>query len=363
MRNKFSLLLAAAGLLLGSANVEARSWRINSNPDAKPNFESINAAMESLDVFAGDTLYLDPGCQLRGQTISKGVTVIGTGYNLEEGTGETSLLETTRITADSVKIEGCNLGYISLGGSDVVIERCKNTGGTGMVYGSNIKNLKLLSCYLAAASAGTGDVVGEDGSTTYVHSGWVIEGCIIVNLQIRNLTAATISNNVLIYGAASSGSHSYYAIDAVKNSTIANNIILNTDIGYGVGDDQVPFYYKNYTIRPVEATDNNTITHNVLSTEAAHAFANHPHNKFIGAVPEDIFVLEGTEDARYQVKEGSAADGYGTNGYECGAFSGQYPYVLSGRPRFIPYIYEAVIPNQPTDGKLNVTLKIKTQNE
>ena len=360
MKKFFSFLMVAV-LLCGA--VQARSWRINSNPDAKPNFESINAAMESLEVAAGDTLYLDPGCQLSGQTISKRVTIIGTGYHLKEGTGESMLLGTTYIHADSVKVEGCNLGYISLGGSDITIERCKNTGGTGFKYGADVKNLKLLSCYLVAASAGTGDQVGPTNTNFSPGSGWIIEGCIIINLKIHRLTAATIANNVLIYDARSTSSLSYYAIEDVSNSTIANNIILNTDPGYGTNDEQEPYYYKNYTIRDVAPANNNTITHNVLSTEAAHAFANHPDNKFIGAVPEDIFVLEGAEDAHYQIKEGSAADGYGTNGYECGAFSGQYPYVLSGRPRFIPYIYEAVIPNQPTDGKLNVTLKIRTQNE
>ena len=73
--------------------------------------------------------------------------------------------------------------------------------------------------------------------------------------------------------------------------------------------------------------------------------------------------MEGGIDAIYELKEGSPALGYGTNGYDCGIFSGPYPFVLSGRPRLVPYIYEATIPNQSTDGKLNITLKIKSQNE
>lgn len=73
--------------------------------------------------------------------------------------------------------------------------------------------------------------------------------------------------------------------------------------------------------------------------------------------------MDGTVEEMYKRKEGSPAIGYGANGYDCGAFAGQYPYVISGRPRFMPYIYEANIPNTPTEGKLNITLKIKTQNE
>ena len=52
-----------------------------------------------------------------------------------------------------------------------------------------------------------------------------------------------------------------------------------------------------------------------------------------------------------------------SNGVDCGAFDGLYPYVVNGRPQFVPYIYDAQIPNTPTDGKLNITLKIKSQNE
>lgn len=54
--------MAAIGLSLFSNNVDARSWRINSKPEAKANFLSIEKATSSSDVLNGDTLYLDPGC-------------------------------------------------------------------------------------------------------------------------------------------------------------------------------------------------------------------------------------------------------------------------------------------------------------
>ena len=101
----------------------------------------------------------------------------------------------------------------------------------------------------------------------------------------------------------------------------------------------------------------------MLSTDEAHAWADFPTNKFIGAKVADVFVNEGSQEEKYQLKEGSPALGYGTNGVDCGVFDGEYPYVLCGRPQFVPYIYDAQIPNTPTDGKLNITLKIKSQNE
>lgn len=128
---------------------------------------------------------------------------------------------------------------------------------------------------------------------------------------------------------------------------------------------QLRIYRMNHnnTIQNTAVTDYNSINNNVLSTDADHAWTDFPTNKFIGAKVEDIFVNEGNQEEKYKLKEGSPALDYGTNGVDCGAFDGLYPYVVNGRPQFVPYIYDAKIPNTPTDGKLNITLKIKSQNE
>ena len=356
--------VAAISMSLCSQSAQARSWRVNSNPDAKANFASINDAMASLDVFNGDTIYLDPGCALNKQTISKAVTIIGPGYNLD-GNEQGAILQGQTIIGKEqkighAKIEGCHIEKLTiLYAPNLTIERCRITE-VNYGQGSNNENVSFLSCFIG--KPGTEHVLEGFGSNGY-YSSPTINNCICLG-GIRYLTAATITNNVFIgttdyYG----GPKDYYVLKNVINSTIKNNIIINAHTEYSVGDDQRPYYYKNNTIANTAVEDGNTISNNVLSTEAQHAFANYPNNKFIGATAADIFTLTGGVEAMYKLKEGSPAIGYGTNGYDCGAFSGPYPYVLSGRPRFLPYIYEAIIPNQPTDGKLNVTLKIKTQNE
>jgi hypothetical protein len=349
--------VAAIGMSLCSQSAQARSWRVNSNPDAKANFASINDAMASLDVFNGDTIYLDPGCVLNNQTISKGVTVIGPGYNLEESTYSTQLQGTTKIPkgSNSIKIEGCNMAAIDMvDASNVTVERCKIASASH----NSCSNISYLSCFIYGATYSKSSI--EDMN----HSTFTISNCILLNKVSGINNTSTITNNVIIGWARTYYDEgNIYLLENVTNSSITNNIIINTNTRYSVGEDQRPYYYKNNTIKNTAVEDNNTISNNVLSTEAQHAFANYPNNKFIGATAADIFTLTGAADAMYKLKEGSPAIGYGTNGYDCGAFSGPYPYVLSGRPRFLPYIYEAIIPNQPTDGKLNVTLKIKTQNE
>lgn len=346
----FLSAVAAIVLSLLSQNVQARSWRINSDLAGKANFLSINDAMASLDVFNGDTLYLDPGCVLGSQTVSKSVTIIGTGYNLQNDATREAIISKININASNVKIEGCNVSSeIYYSGSqleNLIIERCRfdKFSSYGSYYG-NYK-VKIYSCYI------WGEI-----DFRYVTE-YEIFNCIITG-NISNANTGTIKNNTILYY----GDNTNYALSYIKNSGITNNIILHVTDGYTVDENQKPYYNRNYTISHVSPADNNVINNNVLSTDAEHAFANFPQNKFIGAKPEEVFTLTGTAEEMYRLKDGSPAKGYGTNGYDCGAYSGQSPYVLSGHPRFIPYIYEAIIPNYPTDGKLNVTLKIKSQNE
>ena len=346
---KLFTVIAVIALVCNAA--QAKTWRINNDPEAKADFLSINDAMASLEVYAGDVLYLDPGCRLPSQTISKGVTIIGTGYNLTES--EEAMVAGIAISADNIKLTGVNVsGSISWSKAcnNITIERCKAQGIIDY-RSSRSEGVKIIGCYI------TGDVSG--GSST--RSPLILRNSIIFG-KVCNIDNGIISNNTIIYNSYTDTSSSYHPLHDIKNSTITNNIIINTTTHTTTADNVVT-HWSYMTIYNTAVTDYNTITNNVLSTDAEHAWADFPTNKFIAAKVEDIFVNEGNQEEKYQLKAGSAAMGYGTNGVDCGAFDGLYPYVLCGRPQFVPYIYDAQIPNTPADGKLNITLKIKSQNE
>lgn len=354
MKRFLLLALVSVFLVFSSVDVCARSWRINSSSEAKADFTSLSEALKSLEVFNGDTLYLDSGCFVPGTSINKSVTIIGTGFNLSGSPIKEAVIGSAlTIQASNVKVEGCVINdYVRFTAetvANVTFERCRILGEINYFSSSNISCVKFLSCYL-----------GKEISLNYKGNNFVISNSIIRG-QLSGLNSATITNNVIVYNGKDSKTD--YALVEIKNSSISNNIIINTSTKYSVNSDQTVFYYKNNTIKDITPEYNNSIVRNVFSTESKHAFPNYPDNKFIGATLEDVFVMEGGIDAIYELKEGSPALGYGTNGYDCGIFSGPYPFVLSGRPRLVPYIYEATIPNQSTDGKLNITLKIKSQNE
>ena len=354
MKKILLLALASVTLLLCSEDVCARSWRINSSAEAKADFTSLTDALKSLEVFNGDTLYLDSGCYVWGTTINKSVTIIGTGFNLAGSPVKEAVIGSDlKIDCSNVKVEGCIINGEVLFNNDVknvTFERCRISEVVDTYSSMQTVSgpVKFLSCFL-------GGGIDQNTGNNFVISNNIIRG------KLSRLNSATITNNVIVYDGTDSKTD--YALVDIKNSSISNNIIINTNAKYLVNSDQTVFYYRNNTIANTTPASNNSIVRNVLSTAAEYAFPNYPDNKFIGATLEDVFVMEGGIDAMYELKEGSPALDYGTNGYDCGIFSGPYPFVLSGRPRLVPYIYEATIPNQSTDGKLNITLKIKSQNE
>lgn len=346
---KLFTVVAVIALVCNAA--QAKTWRINNDPEAKADFLSINDAMASLDVFDGDVLYLDPGCRLPSQTVSKSVTIIGTGYNLTES--EEAMVDGITISANDIKLTGINVsGKITWSKAchNITIERCKVEGIS--VYDSSVpcEGVKIIGCY----SIGTVD--GGESST-------ILRNSIILGI-VRNFDNGIISNNTVIYdtGKETGSLVSYPLAAMIKNSTITNNVIINTTT-YTTTTDNVVTHWSYRTIYNTDVASGNNITNNVLSTDADHTWADFPTNKFIGATVEDIFVNEGNQEEKYRLKAGSAAIGYGTNGVDCGAFGGMYPYVLCGRPQFVPYIYDAQIPATSTNGKLNITLKVKSQNE
>lgn len=340
---KFFFIATVMGFSLLANTVNARSWRINHDPEAKADFLSINDAMKSADVAEGDVFYLDPGCRLSDQTITrKGVTIYGTGNNFEE---ENPILSgTTTISASSVTLIGIrfngNIYCNNYKYTNNRIERCVVEGDIVKMYKSVIQN-----CYI------TGFVSCYDNSKVYN------------NIMYGNYSTGTdyplyssdsfICNNTIIRSRTAT-------LIRCVNSTIKNNIIINTNEKV---ENNGATYYQ-HTINGTSISDGNNIVNNVLSTDEANKFADYPTNKFIGNLPlTDIFVCEGEEGEYFRLKEGSPAIGAGATGNDCGAYGGERPYVKWCRPRHMPYIYDAKIPAMPTNDKLNITLKIKTQDE
>lgn len=336
---KHLILLVAA--LAGAVAGNATCWRINPSPFAKAQFKTVKEAMADINVSPGDTLLLDPGNHGDVDVRSReNMTIIGTGYFLDKNKqwaeSQASVVGTATLSKGS-KIEGCDVSTIYLHG-DGVVSRCKSD-----IIGTDGENNLVTQCYISSYLSLSKNSVARNNIILYYASG--ASGCIF-------------ENNIVASGGCSSW---YYPIlVGFNNSTIRNNILINTRQGFV---DQIPYSCTIYY-----SCTNNVIQNNVLSVAERYIdtndmFKGYPNNYYVGATVENTFVNEGSDDGKWQLLSTSAAKGAATHGGDCGAFGGATPYVLSGIPMFLPHITEALVPVKPTDGKITVKLKIENQNE
>lgn len=338
-------LLATFFAMCGAGTAVAASWRVNSNTAMSADFADVNAAMSDERVVAGDTLYIDPGTNIStNQEITKRVTIVGPGY-LHQGTpiqsAVFSCIVYIREAAAGTKIEGCVLSTSYVYGANSILERNYIKG-----------NVDLRAKYVTVHA----NYIEFNSSSSYISGGKDYLGTVITN-NIFKITSrgpaisssynATISNNVIVY----SNSYEYRMIGSVYNSVITNNIFIDT-------------YNASRAYFSLSLSNNNVIENNVTSCSADDTnWADYPNNTFLGSNDlTAIFDTTGIADRYYRLCENSPAKGAGVNGSDCGAYAGD-SYVPSGLPLFYPYFTRVEIPSVTTDGKLNIKLNIKTQNE
>jgi len=330
--------------------MSAKSWRVNSNTTRGANFADINAAMSSEEVQDGDTLYLDPGCNLTAdQDVTKRVTIIGTGFfhDKQQPYGFANISGATVLRATGCKIEGVVMtGQCSIQANNVTVERCKvMTAYPIYTYGSNCKNATIRNCWINSTSENCIRGQGRDNINTAY---WTIENNIITltgyyGRGIYEFNSATIRNNYIIRDG--NPGYDYDCLESLANSTICNNILVNN---------------KNKNSVIVGCIDC-VINHNVISSAENSTY---PQNKYLDSNDQAaIFVMTGANDLQYQLCEGSPAKGYATDGGDCGPYGSGYTYVPGGLPLGNPYYTEATIGSVAHDGKVNVTLKISVQDE
>ena len=355
------ILLFAAALLTVTA-VNAKVWRINYNDNAQADFKTIADALKYKDFQNGDVLYVEPGIHAGStadNTVSKPCTIIGSGWGFRQNSGNdldissTCFANTITISSSNVTIRGIysNAGIKVTGTAtqNVIIERnrVKNINTNG--YSVTIKNNYVYDDIVAL-------VIYSNFSTII---GNIILGTIDISSDINQ---ALFDHNTVV------SSYVQSIVDDVNSlkHMYTNNIFINTIDPDDVVTDlasNMPFYNNVFstTLETVqEAEDEGNTLYTTLSTEK--------HNKFEGATTENTFTCK-TEGAvydpamYYQVKADAVAKTADSNGGECGAFGGDSPYVLNGRPQGIPYLYDVDVPKHPTNNELQVTFKIGSQNE
>ena len=363
-RIKLSAAMTAILFGLSINTASAKSWRVNHDTTTGANFASINDAMSAKDtdgndlVVAGDTLYLDPGLITSATaTINKRVTIIGTGYLRTSSPHQfAKISHNLTITAEGTKVEGVYIqAWLYLHAPNITIERCYIVGRITSTSENCKKHtgITIRQCYYSAFN-NTSEVraiVGRNSNNRFtnatIENNIIIVGGSYAYSPIRYLDGCTIRNNYICFNGSRT---TEYVLQDITNSSIYNNVFINTA--------------KPDNIR---SSVGNTPHHNIYSqtpTDPENP-VNENNNYFLGSNDASlIFAMSGNNDARYsELKEGSQAIGRGVDGADCGPTGGLYPYVVSGLPAYHPYYTNAVFSKTSDGTGINVSLKIKMQNE
>ncbi len=345
---KILIALMAAMMVAGA---QAKSWKIGPSSVAGMNFASINAAMSSSSVTAGDTLYLDQYYnESAEQTVTKKVVIIGTGYDtsLTDEQVVATLTNTLNLKASNIEVKSVKLSTVYFYNDHCILDRCYATGISTQSTTAEMNHI--YSCYILNNSA---PLIAGYASNSL--SQYDIQNCVIdytsnySGTVIQYLTSSIINNNIIRSRCYSSS----YCLANIKNSQITNNIIQNYYNGY---------YAYDLSSEVIASGSGNTIEHNILSRTSV--LTNYPTNKIgFGGKESELFTQTGNFSDYYKLSDKSAAKGYATDGGDVGCHGGMFGCPSGGRPQFIPYFTKVTVGSRSEEGKLPVSITVKIQDE
>jgi hypothetical protein len=187
-----------------------------------------------------------------------------------------------------------------------------------------VNNIFLSTAYLTGPFEGL--TIFNNGSATI--SGGFEEGFYLIGNN------NTILNNIF-------GSPSELQSRGFTNFTLAQ---------FSLGGGNIGIWYPDFS----QATEFNQFVSSTSTSPASTtpAFIPAMFKKFIPGPPPNF-----TADSGAVLNTGSIAIGVGLNGFDCGAFGGPGPYVLSGMPP-VPSIYTLVVPSPASGSSLLVTFSV-----
>lgn len=378
MKQSIKLFVVAAFVLL-SVESQATSWRVCSKPEARANFTSVRDAVASLDVFAGDTLYLEPGHVELGNElyISKQLIIIGPGYRMNDNSINTMddneaifNPSSTVLSVSGTNIYGCVfLNKLSIQSGNHTIERCYfQKNGYCLSISGNQNDLIIRSNFFNNT-----DIYADYGNgTTYVQSSTfennIIKGRFYGSTGTNNSSyrSCIFRNNTIIWQANDQNC----LIHQCTGCEIYNNILIHYSSGYSTTTNTSTqtvdtSWYRNYVLN-APASSGNDVHHNIMSCGPNSEYRNCVFN-IINPEMALIWNNATSLEEKYKHIANGIAVGAGSNGTTIGAYgavNGSTPYRPAGIPQYRPYIYDANIDQTPSSNNtINASFKIKVQND
>jgi len=345
----FAALTLLVSIVTTNANANIRRVGFFGAPIANTDYTSLQSAHNA--AAAGDTILVFPGDWTA--SYSKTLVTIGYGYfvdvsslgtaanaGLQHLTGHLSIGIGLAAGCDNSVFEGLdgfNIGGLGTGAtlSGIIIRRCNGT--VGFAANNAYNNWQIVQCYLLRLGLNE----NENGATI---SNLTVSNCIIGSLNGGTLhftNNGQFTNNIFL-NTAQFGNGTYL---------VKNNIFLGNICSANRGFDINCVYTNN--IENGDCGCRITGTQNTCrsGSELGSLF-------FVGYSSQGSF----SHDARFQLKAGSPAIGFGEGGVDCGIFGGPNPYHLSGIPP-VPAFYKLTANSTTASSNpYTVTFSVRSNN-
>lgn len=353
MYNKVLLIITFLSFFVTTAFTQ-NTYTLDNNPGAPSNYKTLQGALDSVP--GGSIILIQPSSHGYGiGNVTKPLAIYGAGYFLGQNAAPNTQAILMQVTLNSLSFSAGSQGSILSGVSfeystgdglltrinfvstnNISISRCKFQilGSTQGFYGNNANNINISQCFIHADGQ---LVVGPAFNFTFKNN--IVE-CTNIGIvgNAQNFTCTFLNNSF----RGNIGELSF------ENCTFINNIIMCLNPAA-----------TRYIDVPMTYADHNVSNVNIFPAGGVNITnADEPNTYTLYSNP-----AISSSDGIYQLKPGSVAIGYGTDGTDAGAYgTTNMRYVFSGIPA-IPNIYFAN-PQQvgTTSGGLKIQLKIKANN-
>jgi hypothetical protein len=185
------------------------------------------------------------------------------------------------------------------------------SGGSINIYGPNAATSDIIRDIVITRNYAGSISVNNEWNVGYSHD-HVISQNLVGSISVRLSTAVVKNNIVTSQGIFCHGGE--VLITNNSSSYLGSSSYMNFEAGCS-GE-----VFNNIGVNMIEASTDSAVTvhHNYLSSYSD--------------LEENVYTWTGSEDAKFQLKNGSLAKGACLNGADCGAFAGATPYILSGLP-------------------------------
>jgi hypothetical protein len=358
MSKKLQTLLASL-IFFTSTGIAQTFYTVDNRPGLPANYHTLQGALDSVP--SGSILLLQgSGIHYGFGDVKKPVAIFGAGYFLGQNPAPSTQAKLNQSMVAQLFFHKGAQGSIvsgvsfvqnsSYGGiaqriicdsaSDITISRCyfeyipfDGFTRTRIFLFQNSSSIAINQCYISVAET----VMVPIKSSGIIFSNNIFVGSGITSMIISAQSPFNYSFNNNSFSAT------MQSID-FSGGSFSNNVIIQNNTGITVTVSGVMVF-----------ADHNVSNVNIFPAGGTNINNADGSNTYVGTSNPAITSADGI----WQLKPGSVAIGYATNGSDCGAYGGTKSYVLSGIPA-IPNFYFADAQQSATGtGGLNIHFKIK----